>query len=112
MAEVFNASSLDWQPIRPDIAQGVYGKSLMDGSIRITLTRVVAGGKFDGHQDKYGHFFYFLNGQGKVWVADKQFEAVPGLVVRVNAGEQHSYENTGDLDLMLISANIPPTPIW
>ena len=107
MAEVFNASSLDWQPVRPDIARGVYGKTLMERGFRLTLTKVASGGKFETHQDKYGHLFYFLNGQGKVWVADKQFEAAPGLVVRVNAGELHAYENTGNQDLMLISVNIP-----
>ncbi len=66
-----------------------------------------AGGKFDLHQDKYGHFFYFLNGQGKVRVGSKQIEVVPGLIVRLNAGELHAYENTGNQDLTLISVNIP-----
>jgi mannose-6-phosphate isomerase-like protein (cupin superfamily) len=59
------------------------------------------------HQDDYGHLFYFLSGEGLVWVQDKEFKASPGLVVRVNAGEVHAYENTGDEDLMLISVNIP-----
>ncbi len=36
-------------------------------------------------------------------VVDK---VVPGLVVRVNTGEPHAYENTGNQELMLISANL------
>jgi hypothetical protein len=32
---------------------------------------------------------------------------MPGLVVRVTAGEAHAYENISDQDLMLISVNIP-----
>jgi mannose-6-phosphate isomerase-like protein (cupin superfamily) len=40
-------------------------------------------------------------------VQDEQFKAMPGLVVRVTAGEAHAYENISDQDLMLISVNIP-----
>ena len=107
MVEVFNVASLDWQPIRPDMAHGVYGKSLMKDGIKIILTRVSPGGKFDCHQDKYGHLFYFLSGDGILRVQAKEFKVAPGLIVRVNAGEPHAYENTGNLDLMLISVNIP-----
>ena len=52
------------------------------------------------------HLFYFLNGEGLVWVEGKQFKATPGLVIQVSAGEQHAYENIGNQDLMLISVNI------
>jgi|WetSurMetagenome_2_1015567.scaffolds.fasta_scaffold54260_4 mannose-6-phosphate isomerase-like protein (cupin superfamily) len=107
MDEVFNISSLEWQPIRPDITQGVYGKSLLAEGIKLTLTRVSAGGKFDRHQDKYGHLFYFLSGEGIVQLQDKNYKITPGLVVNIAAGEPHSYENTGDIDLMLISVNLP-----
>ena len=107
MDEIFNITSLEWQPIRPDITHGVYGKSLLTEGIKLTLTRVSAGGKFDKHQDKYGHLFYFLSGEGIVQIQDKQYKITPGLVVKIAAGELHSYENTSDIDLMLISVNMP-----
>jgi mannose-6-phosphate isomerase-like protein (cupin superfamily) len=107
MAEAFNVASLDWQPIRPDVAHGVYGKSLLKDGIKIILTRVSPGGNFERHQDKYGHLFFFLNGDGIVRVQEQEFKVAPGLIIRVNAGEPHSYANTGNQDLMLFSVNIP-----
>jgi mannose-6-phosphate isomerase-like protein (cupin superfamily) len=106
MGEVFDAAKLDWVPVRPDVAQGVYGKTLLADGTKLVLTRVTAGGKFDMHQDSYGHLFYFLSGEGTVWVGGKKFEAAPGVVVRITAGELHAYENTGKQDLVLISANL------
>ncbi len=107
MSEAFDVASLDWQPVRLDVARGVSGKALLAGEVRIVLTRVAPGGRFGLHRDDYAHLFYFLSGQGMVWVNDRQFSATPGLVVRVSAGDSHAYENTGEQDLMLISANIP-----
>ena len=107
MGEAFNAASLEWEPVRPDIAHGVYGKTLLADGVKIVLTRVAVSGRFDTHQDNYGHLFYFLSGNGLVWIQDKQFKTMPGLVVRVAAGEPHAYENKGNQDLVLISVNIP-----
>jgi mannose-6-phosphate isomerase-like protein (cupin superfamily) len=107
MGEFFDAASLEWQPVRPDVAREVYGKTLLAEDTKLVLTRVAPGGKFALHQDDYGHLFYFLSGEGLVWVQDEQFKAMPGLVVRVTAGEAHAYENISDQDLMLISVNIP-----
>lgn len=107
MGEVFDTASLEWEAVRPDVAGAVYGKTLVADGVRIVLTRVAAGGRFDMHEDSYGHLFYFLSGQGSVWIKDRQFPAVPGLAVRVAAGERHAYENSGSQDLMLISVNIP-----
>ena len=107
MSEAFDVAALEWQPIRPDVARGVFGKTLLAGVVKIVLTRVVPGGRFDLHHDDYVHLFYFLSGQGIVWANGQQLSATPGLVVRVAAGEPHAYENTGEQDLTLISANIP-----
>lgn len=105
--KVFEAVSLEWQPVRPDIARGVFGKTLLDGKTKAVLTRVAPGGKFEKHRDDYGHLFYFLGGEGVVWVGEQQFAAHAGLVVQVSAGEDHAYENAGNEDLTLISLNIP-----
>jgi mannose-6-phosphate isomerase-like protein (cupin superfamily) len=97
----------DWQPVRPQLTRGVFGKTILDGDVKVVLTRVEPGGKFATHRDDYGHVFYFLSGKGVVTVADSQMQARPDLFLRVTAGELHSYENTGSQDLVLISLNIP-----
>ena len=109
MGEIFGADTLEWQPVRPDAARSVYGKTLLDAGVKIVLTRVAPGGNFSPHRDPYGHMFYFLAGTGIVRVEEKEMPAVPGLVVRVAPGELHSYENTGDGDLTLITVNVPPS---
>ena len=107
MADILSIETLDWQLTRPDIADGVYGKKLLENSgIKMALTCVKPGGSFKSHQDSYGHLFYFLNGEGTLSVSDKQYSIMPGLVVRISAGESHAYTNTGKQDLTLISANI------
>ena len=107
MSDVFELSSMEWQPVRPDVARGVFGKMLLDGQVKAVLTRVEPGGKFEMHHDKYSHLFYFLGGEGMVRVGRQQINALPGLVARIDAGEPHGYENTGMEDLILISLNIP-----
>lgn len=107
MGEVVDITSLEWQPTRPDVARGVYGKTLLADGVKIVLTRVAPGGRFSQHRDDYGHLFYFLSGQGLVWIEEKQFEARPGLAVRIAAGEAHAYENTETDEMTLISVNVP-----
>ena len=107
MCETIDTASLEWQPVRPDVAREVYGKTLLADGVKIVLTRVAPGGRFLSHRDDYGHLFYFLSGQGVVSVGEKQFEVRPGLAVRVAAGEAHAYENTGPEEMTLISVNLP-----
>jgi len=107
MNEVFDISSLEWQPVRPEVSHNVFGKAMLNGKVKAVLTRVAPGGKFNMHADAYAHLFYFLSGEGTVWVGKKQSEARSGVVVQVDAGEPHAYENTGKEDLLLVSLNIP-----
>lgn len=107
MSNSFDISSVDWQPVRPNITRDVFGKNMLDDKIKVVLTRVAPGGIFKTHRDNYGHLFYFLSGSGVVKIGDQQFDAHPGLTVRIQAGEIHSYENTGVQDLVLISMNLP-----
>ncbi len=109
MGEAFEIDSLEWLPVRPAITGGVLGRTLLSDGIKIVLTRVAPGGKFSTHRDNYDHLFYFVGGQGIVRTGEQQIEARPGLVVRVPAGEAHSYENTGAVDLELLSLNLPRT---
>jgi len=107
MDSFIDTDFLEWQPVRPDVAQGVFGRIILDNGTKMVVTRVVPGGCFTPHCDGYGHLFYFLSGSGIVGVGKEEAPARPGLVVRVAAGEEHWYRNTGSDDLMLISANIP-----
>jgi quercetin dioxygenase-like cupin family protein len=107
MTEAIDLDALDWAPVRPDVAHGVYGKPLLDEGIKIVHTRVEPGGEFSPHQDRYAHLLYFLSGTGLVGAGEQRFHAKAGLVVRISAGEVHFYRNTGKEDLILISLNIP-----
>jgi mannose-6-phosphate isomerase-like protein (cupin superfamily) len=107
MGEIVDVASLGWRPVRPDVAREVYGKTLLAEGVKVVLTRVAPGGGFSTHWDDYGHLFYFLGGEGLVWVRERQCLARAGLAVRVAAGEAHAYENTGADDLVLISVNVP-----
>lgn len=103
-------TTLEWQPVRPDAAHGVYGKTILDEGVKVVLARVAPGGGFGPHRDPYGHVFCFLSGEGVVTVGEQRLPVRPELIVRVAAGEVHAYENTGTTDLMLISLNVPPSP--
>lgn len=107
MSALFDLSTLEWKPVRPEIASGVTGKAMLDGGLKVVLTRVAPGGRFPMHVDGYGHLFYFLSGEGTVWVGGEQCEARAGVVARVEAGQAHAYENTGKDDLVLVSLNLP-----
>ncbi len=102
--EIFN---LEWQPVRPNVTTGVFGKRLLADGVWVVLTRVAAGGKFTTHRDVYGHLFYFLGGQGIVRVGAEEVPARQGVVVQIEPGEPHAYENTGTDDLVLLSLNLP-----
>ena len=107
MSSVFELKSLEWLAVRPDVAGDVFGKTLLDGKVKAVLTRVSPGGMFTLHRDRYAHLFYFLSGEGTLWIGDKQFAARAGLVAQIDAGEDHAYENTGGEDLVLVSLNVP-----
>jgi mannose-6-phosphate isomerase-like protein (cupin superfamily) len=106
MSDFFNISDIEWKPVRPEIAKGVYSKTMLEGKVKAVLTRVTPGGRFEMHSDIYSHLFYFLSGEGAVWIGNNKHEARAGIVVQINSGEMHAYENTGNEDLILISLNI------
>ncbi len=107
MSKVFDETELTWQPVRPEITQGVLGKTLLADGTRVVLTRVVPGGEFQAHHDTYGHLFYVLAGRGTLRLQDQTIELYAGRVVQIAAGEMHAYANDGNQDLMLLSLNLP-----
>lgn len=110
MSKINQVKELPWEPVRPEVTHDIYGRTLLAEDVKAVLTRVAPGGEFKLHRDKYGHFFYFLSGQGTLRVNEQEYQAKPGLIVRVLPGELHAYTNTGAQDLLLISLNLPDRP--
>ncbi len=107
MSQISQVTTLDWEPVRPEVTHDIFGRTLMADGVKVVLTRVAPGGAFKTHRDKYGHLFYFLSGEGIIRVNEQEVKAQPGLIVRIMPGEAHAYANTGKEDLVLISLNLP-----
>src|ERR1700688_1558029 len=107
MGTFIDIGTREWETVRPDVAQGVLGMTILDEGVKMTVTRVLPGSGFAAHHDVYGHLLYFLSGSGVVGVNGEEAAIRPGLVVRIQAGEEHYYRNTGSDELTLLSVNIP-----
>jgi len=107
MGTFIDVETRKWETVRPDVAQGVLGVTILDEGVRMTVTRVLPGNGFAAHFDAYGHLLYFLSGTGVVGVNGEEAAIRPGLAVRIRAGEDHYYRNTGSDELTLLSVNIP-----
>jgi len=107
MEQAFDLATLPWKTVRPEVTSGVFGRALLDGKVKAVLTRVESGGGFRTHTDAYAHLFYFLSGEGYLWIDGERTAARPGVVARIPAGVPHAYENAGKDDLVLLSMNLP-----
>ena len=110
MRHAVDIGTLEWRPHRPDVARGVFGKTLLAGAVKVTLVRVEPGGAFTSHRDTWGHLFLFLAGEGRAAVGEETFDVRAETAVTVPPGVTHSYENTGRSDLTLVSINLPAVP--
>ncbi|KAA0893465.1 cupin domain-containing protein [Oryzomonas rubra] len=107
MGRFIDIDAQTWKQVRPDVAHGVLGTTILNEGVTMTVTRVLPGNGFTAHHDAYGHLLYFLSGSGVVGVAGEEAAIRPGLTVRIQAGEEHYYRNTGSDELTLVSVNIP-----
>jgi len=107
----FDISGIEWQPLRPEMTTGVFAKVLLDEKVKVVIVRVEPGGGFREHSDDYAHMFHFLEGSGRVSAGEQTYDALAGITVHISAGELHSYTNTGEADMLLISVNIPKSQI-
>lgn len=110
MSRVIREHSIGWQPVRPELTEGVEGKLLLDGDTKVMLTRVAPGGVFRPHRDPYGHLFHLLKGQARVQVEAETYELGPGDSLEIEPGELHGYANCGEEELLLISFNLANDP--
>ncbi len=107
MSDIIDVDLLEWETVRPDVAHGVYGKTLLDTGVKLVLTRVLPGGGVTAHRDAFGHLLYFIGGSGKIGIGGEEVGIKPGLVVRVEPGEEHYYAGSADEELTLLSVNLP-----
>jgi quercetin dioxygenase-like cupin family protein len=107
MTRLIDTQAQAWQPVRPELTSGVSGLLLLDGPVRMVLTRVAPGGIFRLHRDQYGHLFHLLAGAGRFRVEGEEYPLGAGMVLQLQAGELHGYENSGEEDLLLLSVNLP-----
>ena len=109
MAKLVDSTNQDWQPIRPELTTGVFGKLLLDGPSKIVLTKVEPGGGFHPHRDPYSHLFHIISGRDLVTVETQELKIFAGMSLQVDAGETHAYKNSGQEQLVLISINLVKT---
>ena len=107
MSNIIDVDLLEWETIRPDVAHGVYGKTLLNTGVKLVLTRVLPSGGFTAHRDAYGHLLYFIGGSGRIGIGGEEVSIKPGLVVRIETGEEHYYTSSADEELTLLVVNIP-----
>jgi quercetin dioxygenase-like cupin family protein len=107
MSQAFQLDDLAWVPVRPALTSGVFGRTLLDGATKVVFTRVDPEGGFAAHVDPYAHLLYVLSGTGLATSGGQEYPLLPGLVLQIDAGEEHSYRNTGPDQLVLLSLNLP-----
>ncbi len=107
MDRFIDTANLPWTPVRPELTRGVFGRTLLDGPVKVVLTRVEAGGAFPPHRDPYGHLFYLLSGEAVIHASGEERRAGPGTSIRFDPGEEHGYRNEGPAELILLSLNLP-----
>jgi len=102
-----DSATLPWQPVRPDLTEGVWGRTLRESNPRVVLTRVEPQGRFRPHRDPYGHLFIGLEGAGVVTLEGEEMPLSAGTCVHIDPGSEHGYANPFDSDLLLLSLNLP-----
>ncbi len=108
--QVFDIEDAAWTPVREDLTEGIAGIRLVpdhESGMTVTVTKVQVGGNFSAHRDPYHHVLYFLQGRGEVSIEGVSHSVAAGSVVKITAGETHSYRNIGDEEMMLVTINVP-----
>lgn len=108
----FNLDEVDWREFG-GIAEGIFVKDIstraFSEQFNTSLFMVKPNGELPKHQHSHAHVFYFLSGEGKLWLGTETQRVKPGLVALIPNGEEHGYRNTGRTDMMLLVINTPAT---
>ena len=107
--DVKELSSDDWKLNKKKLPKMLVNSILPAdwSNVKILLTKVEPQGIFPLHIDDYHHVFYFIEGEGILRIAGKEYAIKPDLKVEISAGLEHGYENTGTTEMFLITVNIP-----
>ena len=66
---------------------------------------------FTRGDDTLEEFYYFIAGQGVMWMDDEEFEVGPGDAVMASPGVDHGFRCVGDETLKLVIAWVYRTTI-
>jgi mannose-6-phosphate isomerase-like protein (cupin superfamily) len=74
----------------------------------VDMARVPVGGYSPYHVDPDNHAFYIVEGTMDIVIADREYTAIKGDIVRVPKGVVHSVRNGGDIPLVMLTIYDPP----
>ncbi len=107
----FNISEGKWETFLKGNAKGIYSKEVdpsgLIAAFTIKLMKVEPGGEFPPHVDPYSHLFYLLSGLGEGVLGNTVYLMKRNHVTIVNAGIRHGYRNIGNMNMYLLTMNIP-----
>ena len=109
----FHINDIAWKELRGlAVTKAAYkvlaDRSYTDGAYSLEYTRVGVGGASPPHVEGWGHLFYILSGKGEINIQGKSSPIQAGSVCPVRAGQEHTFANTGDEDLLMLVIYHPP----
>ncbi len=109
-SRIYNINEINMTGIRKDLTKNISGHSIIPQdltSTKVVITKVEQNGEFSLHQDGYHHVFYFISGTGMGLIGSNEYAIRSGTIVEIPAGTPHSYKNTSEEPLLLVTINIP-----
>jgi quercetin dioxygenase-like cupin family protein len=74
----------------------------------LDLVKVAVGGFSPRHIDPDNHAFYIVEGLAGMTIADLEYQAKKGEVIRIPKGVVHAIRNDGDVPLVMLVFYDPP----
>lgn len=110
-SKYINENNLKWNKVIS--FDKVYLKNLLtrenSKSFGVSIRRIDCNGKVPKHSHEEESLYYFLEGNGKVYLGKEVNEIEPGLVVYISSWEIHGIENTGLDSIKYIEIKSPNT---
>lgn len=78
-------------------------------SFAFIIQQINPGGKVPKHSHQEESCYYFLEGNGKIYLGDQIFDAIPGSAVYIASWEIHGIDNTGNIPIKYIEVKSPNT---
>ncbi len=114
MGRVFEPPADEWTAVTRRGADRVTSQVLVPAGrgtvVRLSLTRIEAGGVFGPHIDDYAHVFCVQQGHGEAMVGKRRSPIGPGSVIETDVDEPHGLWAASDEPLVLVTANLYEHP--